>query len=91
MATIAITGTLLSGVTGEITMPKPGLDRHIQVDASDTGTLTVGTKVKGKTIFTTQTTVAQNTIILDIIDVIEVQIAAAGGDVDYTVSPYRDS
>jgi len=91
MASIPITGTLSSGVTGEITMPKPGLDRHIQIDASDVGTLTVGTKVKGKTTFTTQATATQETIIIDMIDVIEVQLAAAGGDVVYTVSPYRDS
>ena len=85
------TGTILSGASTDLTMLKPTTDRHIQIDASDAGTLTVSTKVTGKSGFTQQTTVAQDTIILDMIDVQELKLAAAGGDVDFTVTGYRDS
>jgi len=87
MAEIAISGTLASGVTGEITIKVNPRVKTIQVDAADTGTLTVGTKVIGQSGFTVQTTVAQGTILLDMVDVNEIQLAAATGDVDYVVTP----
>ena len=84
-------GTVASGASVDLTMPKPGLTRHIQVDATNTGTLEILTKVHGKTGFTSKTSIAQKAIIIDMIDVKELQLSATGGTVDYTVSVYRDS
>lgn len=88
MANIQPSGTLTSGNSGEIPITRDRVPAHqlIQVDTRDTGTLTVGTKVSGQSAFTTQTTVVAGTIILDMFDVVEVQLAAAGGDSDYVVS-----
>jgi len=80
---------LVSGST-TLTMLSPTTDRHIQIDASDTGTLTISTKVTGKSVFTQQTTLAQGTIILDMIDVQELKLDASVGGVDFTVTAYRD-
>jgi len=87
MAEIAISGTLLSGVTGEVILNLNPRVKTIQIDAADAGTLTVGTKVIGQSGFTVQTTVAQGTKLLDMVEVNEIQLAAAGGDVDYVVTP----
>lgn len=82
------TGSLLTGASIDLDMPRPTTDRHIQVDAGDTGTLTVFTKVTGKATFTQQATITQGAIIIDMIDVQELQLSAASGGVDYTVSAY---
>jgi hypothetical protein len=87
---IPITNTIADTVTNDETMPKPNLDRHVQVDSVGAGTLTLSTRVSGQTGFNEQGTVLNGTVIIDMVSVAELRLVAAGGSAVYTITPYRD-
>lgn len=90
------TGTITSGSSETVYVadnPANKRDRifnhtHIQIDATGAGSLAIETKVYGQSAFNSQTTITGETVILDMVGVIELKLTASGADVPTSVLPY---
>lgn len=85
-------GTVTVGVPVTVTLPTPlSQFRHIQIDLPDANTMEIATLVNGNSTSVSQKTGATaETVILDIIDVIDIILTATGGNMTFTLSAYDE-